>query len=68
MSAEGQEDLVDPARRAAALYSAVQSGLLPAPESIEDKPLALFYDLNAWEKTLRTCGSSLAPNGCTHVQ
>ena len=50
MIEEGHEQ-VD-ARRAAALYSAVHSGLLRAPESIEDKPLALFYDLNAWESNL----------------
>ena len=40
-------------RRSAALGAAVDAGLLRLPETIDDKPLAFFYDLDAWDENLR---------------
>ncbi|CAJ1352161.1 unnamed protein product [Effrenium voratum] len=36
-----------------AVRAAVEQGLLAPPKTIEDKPVALFYDLNLWEANLR---------------
>ena len=46
-------DPVGATRRSAALSAAVDAGLLRLPETIDDKPLAFFYDLDAWDENLR---------------
>lgn len=50
--ASAELDPVGAACRSAALSAAVDAGLLRVPETIEDKPMALFYDLDAWERNL----------------
>ena len=49
--ASAELDPVGAACRSAALSAAVDAGLLRVPETIEDKPMALFYDLDAWKET-----------------
>mmetsp|Transcript_98 Transcript_98/g.267 ORF Transcript_98/g.267 Transcript_98/m.267 type:complete len:478 (-) Transcript_98:77-1510(-) len=63
---DGLQPIIRPADVTAALQKAVQDGHFPSVNSdtaLLDKPVALVYDLDAWEGGLRSCIAAFGPCG-----